>query len=92
MTTAPTRPALDTRSAAQRSRPTGASTVQIDPIRVLRQHVWWLVASLIVGIGLGGVATVVFTVAYPLYSDKVLFELNPPPEDVGSVIARDVLT
>lgn len=92
MTTAPTRPALDTRSAAQRSRPTGASTVQIDPIRVLRQHVWWLVASLIVGIGLGGVATVVFTVAYPLYSDKVLFELNPPPEDVGSVIARDVRT
>ncbi len=92
MTTAPTRPVLDPRSAGAKPRPAGAAAVQIDPVRVLRQHVWWLVASLVVGVGLGGVATVVFSVVYPLYSDKVLFELVPPPEDVGSVIARDQRT
>ncbi len=61
MTTAPTRPVLDPRSAGAKPRPAGAASVQIDPVRVLRQHVWWLVASLVVGVGLGGVAPGVLT-------------------------------
>jgi succinoglycan biosynthesis transport protein ExoP len=94
MSTASTRPSTDPRSTAPRSRAPQAATSRppLDPIRVLRQRAWLFAASAVVGIGLGGVATVIFDFAYPLYSGSVLFELAPSPEDVGDVIVRDQRT
>ncbi len=92
MTTAPTRTPIDARPAAPRQRPSTPSAVQIDPIRVLRQHAWGIAASAVLGVALGAVATVVFEFVYPLYSGRVVFELVPAPEEVGSVIQRDLRT
>ncbi|MCH2141316.1 MAG: hypothetical protein MK100_09855, partial [Phycisphaerales bacterium] len=58
-----------------------ASTPQrrptIDPIRVLRQHVVGLLASLIVGGVVGVVAFFGFNRFYPLYTSEILFEVRP---------------
>lgn len=94
MTTAPTRSPAESRSTVARPRQSApASTAgRIDPIRVLREHAWQLGASVAAGIVIGGVAHVAFSFAYPLYSESVLFELVPAPEEVGDVIVRDQRT
>jgi succinoglycan biosynthesis transport protein ExoP len=94
MTTAPTRNPADPRSQPQRPRSgtQQAATVTIDPIRVLRQHSTALVASVVVGTGIGLAAHVAFEYLYPLYRDNVLFELVPAPEGVDEVIVRDQRT
>lgn len=91
MTTAPTRPPIDSRAPSQQ-RPSAAGTVQIDPVRVLRQHVWGTIASAVVGLFIGGAAYGVLSLVYPLYAGQVLFELPAPPTDVGDVIVRDQRT
>ena len=83
----------DPRSA--QSRPRGAATPnapQIDAIRVLRQNTKGILASMVVGLGVGFVANLVCDFVYPLYSDTVLFELQPAPEEVTDVISRDSRT
>ncbi|MDI9403093.1 MAG: hypothetical protein QM516_04400 [Limnohabitans sp.] len=92
MTTAPTRSPVDTRSQPQRPKSAPAAAVTIDPVRVLRQHSVALVVSVFVGLGLGFAANFVLNIAYPLYSDTVLFELVPAPEGVNEVIVRDERT
>ena len=94
MTTVPSRPPTDTRSQTQRPRPTTtpAGAITLDPIRVLRQHAVLLVASVFIGLGVGTVAHFAFDTAYPLYSERVLFELVPAPEGVSEVIVRDERT
>ncbi len=94
MSIAPSKPSVDPRSPNARPRAGGAAAaaVQIDPIRVLRQNAWKLAASVGIGIALGGIAHVVCVFVYPLYSDRVLFELVPAPDQVTDVIARDQRT
>ena len=94
MTTVPSRSPTDTRSQTQRPRPTTtpAGAITLDPIRVLRQHAVLLVASVFIGCGVGIVAHFAFDAAYPLYSERVLFELVPAPEGVSEVIVRDERT
>ncbi|MFM7051357.1 MAG: GumC family protein [Planctomycetota bacterium] len=59
---------------------------------MLREHAWQLGASVVAGIAVGGVAHVALDFAYPLYSESVLFELVPAPDEVGDVIVRDQRT
>jgi succinoglycan biosynthesis transport protein ExoP len=92
MTTAPTRPPVDARPQPQRPKSAPAAAVTIDPIRVLRQHSIALVVAVFVGLGLGFAANFILNIAYPLYSDTVLFELVPAPEGVNEVIVRDERT
>lgn len=66
-----------------------ASAIRIDPIRVLRQNQWRLVAAAAVGIFLGGVAHVIFDRVMPRYSGTVVFELRPPLQAADQVIASD---
>ncbi|MFM7135308.1 MAG: GumC family protein [Planctomycetota bacterium] len=66
--------------------------MQIDPVRVLRQNAVKLVASIGVGLLVGTLAHFVLIFAYPLYSARVVFELAPAPEEVGSVIVQDQRT
>lgn len=75
--------------AQQRPRPTGP---MIDPIRVLRQNLWRIVAVLVLG-AIGGVGlNYVFAYAYPLWSSKVLFELKSQLEDANALAAKDITT
>ena len=57
--------------AAPQRRPT------IDPVRVIRQHIVGLLASLIIGAFLGAAAFIMFGKVYPLYTSEVLFEVRP---------------
>ena len=91
MSIAPSKSPIDPRTQPARARasaPAPAGT-QIDPIRVLRQNAWKLVAAAFVGVGLGGVAHVVGDFVYPLYSETVLFELQVSPEEATDVTSRD---
>lgn len=49
----------------------------IDPVRVLRQHIIGLLASIIIGVIAGLAAHLAFSKFYPLYSSEVLFEVRP---------------
>lgn len=85
MSMAPTPP-------GQRPRPTAAPQRRptIDPVRVIRQHIVGLLASLIIGAFLGAAAFVVFGKVYPLYTSEVLFEVRPglaESTDIGTAEA-----
>ena len=49
----------------------------VDPIRVLRQHVVGILASVIFGAGFGVVSFLLLNILYPLYTSEVLFEVKP---------------
>jgi polysaccharide biosynthesis transport protein len=93
MSIASTKSPADPRSAPTRSRQSsGTPAPQIDAIRVLRQNARGIIASAVVGLGVGFVANLVCDFVYPLYSDTVLFELQPSPEEVTDVISTDSRT
>jgi len=93
MSIAPSKSPVDPRSLQSRQRgPSAAQAPQIDPVRVFRQNAKSILASAVIGIGVGFVAHVVCDFVYPLYSDTVLFELQPAPEEVTDVISRDQRT
>lgn len=66
-------------------RPRQSSSPQrrpsIDPVRVVRQHIVGLLAAVIIGAVLGGVAFVGFMRFYPLYTSEILFEVRPGLSD-----------
>lgn len=66
-----TQPPRPRPSSSPQRRPT------IDPIRVVRQHVIGLLASLIVGGGLGVLLFFLLLLFTPYYTSEVLFEVRP---------------
>lgn len=59
----------------------------LDPIRVLRHYMVWLIASIFIGAAVGVLSMVVLRIVYPLYSSDVWFEVRPglnAATDVGS--------
>ena len=91
MSIAPSKSPVDPRTQPARTRASAQAPAgpQIDPIRVLRQNAWKLVAAAVVGVGLGGAAHVVSDFVYPLYSETVLFELQVSPEEATDGTSRD---
>ncbi|MCH2143041.1 MAG: AAA family ATPase [Phycisphaerales bacterium] len=85
MSTAPIPPGQRSRPmAAPQRRPT------IDPVRVVRQHIVGLLASLIIGGFVGAAAFLLFGRLYPLFSSEVLFEVRPglaESTDIGTAEA-----
>jgi uncharacterized metal-binding protein len=74
MSIAPTKSPADPRSAPSRTRQSsGTQATQIDAIRVLRQNARGILASALVGLGVGFMAHIVCDFVYPLYTDTVLF-------------------
>ncbi|MFW5653769.1 MAG: hypothetical protein ACOC0P_06955 [Planctomycetota bacterium] len=63
----------------------GGAAASIDPLRVLRQYVWWLAASVIIGVVLGVSAHLVLSRVAPVYTVDAYFEVNPPVSDSTSV-------
>lgn len=73
----------------QRPRPTGPT---IDPVRVLRQNVWRIVVTAVVGAALGVGLTYFFNAVYPLWSAKVMFEIKSQLESANDLNAKDIIT
>ena len=61
----------------QRPTQTAARRSTVDPVRVLRQHIVGILASVILGAGFGVGSWVLLNMFYPLYSSEVLFEVKP---------------
>ncbi|MBM4052536.1 MAG: hypothetical protein FJ270_07340 [Planctomycetes bacterium] len=70
MTRAPTRPAIDAR------RPATRPTVNIDPVRVLRENWRAITAGGVVGAILGVILNYGMGAVYPLYSGTAVFEIR----------------
>lgn len=68
----------------------GAVGVALDPIKLLKQYLWWLVAAAALGVGVGLAAHFAFLRFYPLYSSEVTFEMTSPITDAGSIITTVV--
>ena len=84
---APSRP----QGSAQAPRPRSAGPV-IDPIRVLRQHVWRIMIAVFLGAGLGVGLNYLFLQVYPLWSSQVLFEIRSQLEEANALTAKDIGT
>lgn len=63
----------------------------IDPVRVVRQHIIGLLAAVIIGVALGGVAFVGFMRFYPLYTSEILFEVRPGLTDSTEIGTAETL-
>jgi Mrp family chromosome partitioning ATPase/uncharacterized protein involved in exopolysaccharide biosynthesis len=70
MTRSPSRPAADAR------RPSSRPPVNIDPIRVLREHWKAIAAGGVVGAVLGTILNYAMGAVYPIYSGEAVFEIR----------------
>lgn len=80
-------PPKPTRSTAGTRTATGGKI--IDPVRILRQNVWVIIGSAVVGIFVGLVAFVVSLFFFPSYDGKVVFELSPDLQTADAVVSAD---
>ena len=90
-TLAPTRP---TAPRVIDTPPRGPSpwpvTTTIDPFRVLRRHILWIIGAAAAGVVLGVVAYFLLARFFPLYSGRVLFEIRPGLSDPGQIGTQDI--
>lgn len=85
----PRRRAAQSRSLSPGPMPGSVGAIAaIDPLRVLRQYLWWIVASVIIGAGVGAAAHVLLLRWSPIYTAEAFFEVNVPkdPKEIGSRI------
>jgi capsular polysaccharide biosynthesis protein len=66
----------------------GART--IDPFRLLRRHLWLLIGTGIVGVGMGVAVFFAFNRFLPLYTAEVLFEMRSGLDEASDVATRDI--
>ena len=92
MTRVPTTPQRpSTERGATGGRPArGAPVITVDPVRVLRQNIWLLIGTIVLGCGLGVAAHFAFLNFYPLYLGEVRFLLKAPLRDSMDVLPQDV--
>lgn len=77
-------------TSRRQARPaTGAMSKAIDPIRILRQHVWLMVGASVVGAFIGVVVYVVALMYFPSYNGSVVFELSPDLAGADAVLSSD---
>lgn len=72
-----------------RARPAGPT---IDPVRILRQNLLRILASMIGGAVLGVILNYVFLYAYPLWSSQVLLEIKSQLEAANDLNTKDIIT
>ena len=86
----PTAPAARVAPPGARPRTTpaqtgGSTTVQIDPIRLLKKYRWVLAATVVAGAIVGVVAHYAFLAIYPIYEATVVFEIKAPKTEATQV-------
>ncbi|MHC4946888.1 MAG: GumC family protein [Planctomycetota bacterium] len=91
-TITPTRPPVSRpgSGAGVAARATSIAS-NIDPIRVLRRHLWLILSMAVIGGLLGVAGYVVALRVYTLYSGEVLFEVRPGLRDSTEVGSQEII-
>lgn len=91
--TAQSAPGAVAAAAQRRADRLPAVGAAVDPIKVLRQYLWVIIASGMIGGILGVAAYLVLQQVYPLFAGSVVFEVRPglqKSSDVGTIdVAND---
>lgn len=81
------------------AKPTGAMTakpkpsaISLDPIRLLRQNLWGIVISLVLGAIFGVIFHYVFLYTYPIWSGVTFLEIRSQLEDAKALNSKDLGT
>ncbi len=79
----PTAPAARVAPPGARPRTTpaqtgGSTTVQIDPVRLLKKYRWVLAATVVAGAVIGAGAHYLLLHVYPIYKSSAIFEIEAP--------------
>lgn len=64
--------------------PMGTMT-PLDPVKLLKKYIWWLVIAAVVGAVLGTAAHFVFLKLAPKYVSDVIFEIGPAEVEAGQL-------
>ena len=76
-------------AAAPRSKP---AAISLDPVRLLRQHMWGIISTLVIGAILGVVLNYVFLYTYQVWSGTVFLEIRSQLKDAKALNAEDLGT
>ena len=76
-------------AAAPRPKP---AAISLDPVRLLRQHMWGIISTLVIGAILGVVLNYVFLYTYQVWSGTVFLEIRNQLKDAKALNAEDLGT
>ena len=76
-------------AAAPRPKP---AAISLDPVRLLRQHVWGIISTLVIGAILGVILNYVFLYTYQVWSGTVFLEIRSQLKDTKALNAEDLGT
>ena len=76
-------------AAAPRPKP---AAISLDPVRLLRQHVWGIISTLVIGAILGVILNYVFLYTYQVWSGTVFLEIRNQLKDAKALNAEDLGT
>ena len=76
-------------AAAPRPKP---AAISLDPVRLLRQHVWGIISTLVIGAILGVILNYVFLYTYQVWSGTVFLEIRSQLKDAKALNAEDLGT
>ena len=76
-------------AAAPRPKP---AAISLDPVRLLRQHVWGIISTLLIGAILGVILNYVFLYTYQVWSGTVFLEIRSQLKDAKALNAEDLGT
>ena len=76
-------------AAGPRPKP---AVISLDPVRLLRQHVWGIISTLVIGAILGVILNYVFLYTYQVWSGTVFLEIRSQLKDAKALNAEDLGT
>jgi succinoglycan biosynthesis transport protein ExoP len=76
-------------AAAPRPKP---AAISLDPVRLLRQHVWGIISTFVIGAILGVILNYVFLYTYQVWSGTVFLEIRNQLKDAKALNAEDLGT
>ncbi|MEI6023989.1 MAG: hypothetical protein WCP80_05295 [Phycisphaerales bacterium] len=76
-------------AAAPRPKP---AVISLDPVRLLRQNMWGIVSTLVIGAILGVILNYVFLYTYQVWSGTVFLEIRNQLKDAKALNAEDLGT
>ena len=76
-------------AAAPRPKP---AAISLDPVRLLRQNLWGIISTLVIGAILGVILNYVFLYTYQVWSGTVFLEIRSQLKDAKALNAEDLGT
>ncbi len=76
------------RTTAPASSSSGAGTVTIDPVRLLKKYRWVFAGAIVAGAVIGVIAHYAFLNLYPIYKASTIFELEGPKAEAAEAVEQ----